>query len=283
MNILRAIRRIFHKTAEDEITVYASMAAFFIIIAFFPSMMLLLSCIQTFPQFARSHLNALCEAIMPDMVAPYVEYAMDDLYLRSRNVMASVTALLSVWSASIGMMAIEKGLNRIYEAENTHSYLFRKLVSMLYTVLFLTGCILSQFLLVLGNMILQILQTGLPRAASFLQPILDRKTPFAALLLVLLFTGLYTIIPSRRHSIRSQLPGALFSAAGWLIFSKLFSLYFTHFADYSRIYGSLAGIVLLMLWLYICLCILFYGAEINYLLELHRILRLQRKGWRSLK
>ena len=64
-----------------------------------------------------------------------------------------------------------------------------------------------------------------------------------------------------------QLPGAIFAAVCWLLFSFGFSLYFSNFSNFSYMYGSLAAIVLLMFWLYFCICILFIGAEINDFLK----------------
>ena len=81
------------------------------------------------------------------------------------------------------------------------------------------------------------------------------------------FLGIYTFVPDRRLSVKSQVPGAVFSTLGWMGFSLAFSLYFTHFGgwNYSYMYGSLAAIVLFLLWLYFCMCILFWGAEVNCL------------------
>jgi len=67
-----------------------------------------------------------------------------------------------------------------------------------------------------------------------------------------------------------EFPGAIISAAGWVGFSALYSFYITHFANYSYLYGSLTAIVLLMLWLYFCMNILFFGAEVNVLITSRR-------------
>ena len=71
---------------------------------------------------------------------------------------------------------------------------------------------------------------------------------------------------------REQLPGAVCATAGWMGFSLAFSLYFSRIVgkNYSYMYGSLAAIVLLLLWLYACMCILFFGAEINYIWNEYR-------------
>ena len=66
------------------------------------------------------------------------------------------------------------------------------------------------------------------------------------------------------------MPGALFTGAGWILFSYIFSVYINNFSNYSRIYGSLTAIVLLMLWLYSCMTILLYGAEVNMEIIRHK-------------
>ena len=75
--------------------------------------------------------------------------------------------------------------------------------------------------------------------------------------------ALYTWLPYERQILRKQLPGALFSTAGWIVCSFGFSIYFNRFSRFSSMYGSLAAVVFLMLWLYFCICILFLGAEVN--------------------
>lgn len=86
---------------------------------------------------------------------------------------------------------------------------------------------------------------------------------FQFTLLVLFFSLLYAFVPQKKTSLLRQLPGAVVAAAGWLGFSALYSLYITYFGNYSYLYGSFAIIVLLVLWLYFCINILFFGAELN--------------------
>lgn len=74
---------------------------------------------------------------------------------------------------------------------------------------------------------------------------------------------------SRRLSVKSQTPGAAFAAVGWALFSTAFSIYFRYFKNFTVTYGSLAAVILMMLWLYFCICILFMGAEINWWWEFH--------------
>ena len=88
-------------------------------------------------------------------------------------------------------------------------------------------------------------------------------------ILFVFFLAIYAVLPFRRLSVKSQIPGAAFASVGWALFSTAFSIYFRYFKNFTVTYGSLAAVILMMLWLYFCICILFMGAEINWWWELH--------------
>ena len=90
-------------------------------------------------------------------------------------------------------------------------------------------------------------------------------------LLPLLFWAILCVFPNRRIPLLRALPGAAGASLGWLVFSSLFSVYVQHFGSYSVFYGSLAGIAMAMLWLYVCMSILFYGGVLNCLLFERRL------------
>jgi membrane protein len=80
------------------------------------------------------------------------------------------------------------------------------------------------------------------------------------------FTLLYWIAPSRRLRLKEVMPGALFSTVGWIVTSVLFSVYVNQFSDFTKTYGSLGGVMILLIWLYISSIIILAGGEINALL-----------------
>ncbi len=265
-DIICTCRQIWRKYTADEIPVYAAQASFFMILAFFPFIMLLLTLIQFIPSVETSDLLTFLVAIMPDLLDSLVVRIVDDLYLKSPATMLSVTALLALWSAARGVMGIEHGLNRIWNTREHRNYILRRLINSFYTLIFTVVCGVSLLLLVLGNSI----QKLILRIFPFLEPVTRYIISFRSLLAVILFltafVGIYTFIPRKKLRAFRQIPGAVFSALGWMIFSYCFSLYFSNFSNFSYMYGSLTAIILLMLWLYFCICILFIGAEINYFL-----------------
>lgn len=265
-DLIQTYKQIWQKYTDDEMNVYAAHASFFIILAFFPFTMLLLTLIQFIPSVEKSDLLTFLVAVMPDLLDSLMVGIVDDLYLKSPATMLSVTALLALWSAARGMMGIELGLNRIWGSRDKRNYFIRRISSSLYTLLFTIVCAVSLLLLVLGNSIQRLFLRLFPFLESVTRCVIGFRGLLAIVLFLTTFVGIYTFIPQEKLSAISQLPGALFSAAGWISFSYIFSLYFTNFSNFSYMYGSLTAIILLMLWLYICICILFLGAEINYFL-----------------
>lgn len=260
-------KRFFDKYKKDEVTVYAAQSSFFIIIAFFPFIMLLLTLVQLIPAIQKSDLMELMVAIVPDMLDALVVGIIDDLYTKSPATIISLSAIAALWSASRGIQGIERGLNRVYESPMNRSYLIRRLISSGYTLLFIAACVGSLLLLVLGSSIYSFVVKWFPGLAGFADLVYSLRSIAVLFLLIIVFSGLYKWLPQKHHTLKSQMPGALFSTLGWIVFSALFSIYFNNFSNYSYMYGSLTAVVVLMLWLYICICILFIGAEINYFLE----------------
>jgi len=264
-------KEIFDKYKKDEVTVYAAQASFFIVISLFPFTMLLLTLIQLIPGINKSDLLAILVAIMPDMLDSLMVGIVDDLYTKSPATIVSITAITALWSAARGMLGIERGLNRVYESPQKRGYVIRRLICSGYTILFIIACIGSLLVLVLGTSIQRFLVKWLPVISHVTGYLLSLRPLVALWLLIVIFTGLYTFVPVRKHSLRSQVPGALFSTVGWILSSYLFSIYFNNFSNYSYMYGSLTAVVVMMLWMYICICILLIGAEINYHLERYKL------------
>ncbi|MCI9103638.1 MAG: YihY/virulence factor BrkB family protein [Lachnospiraceae bacterium] len=267
IKFLLYVIRIKEKYAKDEISVYAAQASFFILLSAFPFIMVLLTAIQLIPSISKADLLSTLVSIMPEMLKSTTVSVVDDLFTKSPGKILSLTALLAVWSASKGMLSMNRGLNRILGCSGRRGYLLSRLVCTGYTLLFAAACLISLVLLVFGNSLQNLVLRLFPVLGNVTFFLINFRTLLALTILTIIFAGLYAVIPDRKQSLWLQLPGAIFSTLCWIGFSYAFSLYFNHFSSYSYMYGSLTAIILLMLWLYFCICILFLGAEINYFHE----------------
>lgn len=263
IRLLLRCKQIYDKFSKDEMTVYAAQASFFTIIAAFPFIMLLMAMIQVIPTISKADLLQLIMNIVPQNIKSLVVTVVETIYTNSPFAVLSVTAIAAVWSASRGMFGIMRGLNRVFGVPKKRNYVVTRLICAGYTIVFIAICIVTLVLLVLGTSIQGFLEVHFPVISEITHYIITFRTVLL-LILTVCFTCLYTYIPDKKQQFLKQIPGAVFSTIGWIGFSFAFSIYFNHFSNFSVMYGSLTAIVLVMLWLYFCICILFLGAELNY-------------------
>ena len=147
--------------------------------------------------------------------------------------------------------------------EEDRGYVFTRAISVVYALLFLVVLVLTLVLHVFGNTILDMLYGIQNPVVMFLVDLIDLHGVFLLTVQTLLFTAVYMFLPNGQNVFWDSLPGALFSAVGWSLFSTAYSFYITHFTRISNIYGSVYAVAVSMLWLYCCLCILFYGGALN--------------------
>lgn len=259
-------KEFIYKVKHDFVNAFSAQAALFILISVFPITMTLLNLIQFIPVTKTDFLRFVLE-ILPISFSSLAISIIEDLYLKSSGTLLSLSAILTVWSASRGTLAIINGLNSVYDIEEKRNYLMLRLISCFYTIGFIVMILFTLMLLVFGNSLYSTIAAHLPILNTLAAALISIRTLLALVVLVCFFGFIYTVLPSHKVHFFSQLPGALFSAAGWMTFSLFFSIYIDNFSDYSYMYGSLATIVLLMLWLYFCMYILFLGGEINAFFE----------------
>lgn len=222
---IREFRQILDKYGRDEVTVYAAQASFFIILAFFPFIMLLLTLIQFIPTIGKSDLLAILVAIMPDMLDSLVIGIVDDLFVRSPGTIISITGLAALWSAARGMMGIERGLNRICNCMEKRNYLVRRLVCSVYTLVLMLVCIVSLVLLVLGTSIQNMLLRLFPVIGNITRHIISFRSLLAMALFLIFFIGLYTIVPKKDEPLAADTRGHLFSRVLAVVFLSVFAVF----------------------------------------------------------
>ncbi|MBQ4396773.1 MAG: YihY/virulence factor BrkB family protein [Clostridia bacterium] len=259
----RVVDRFLYEFKEDNVGAYAAQAAFFVIISVFPLIMLLLTLIRFLPYFDNG-VPMIQISIFPHDLNVFVTDALEEIVNKSSNAVLSISAVTALWSASKGVYSIFQGLSSVYSVKDTRGWLNMRLRAVVYTLFFLVMLILALFFLVFGNGIYQAVFNFLPLAADKVE-IVSRgiKWLLGFAVLVLFFEVIYIAVPDRRSSVFEELPGALVSAVGWVGFSYLYSFYIEHFGHYANVYGSLTAVVLLMLWLYFCMYIMLFGAEVN--------------------
>lgn len=266
ISLIKIIRAFNRKIRDDYVTAFSAQAAFFIIISFFPFIMLLLTLIQFLPITESSMLITMTQ-IFPNSLNSLIVRIITEVYDKGTGTIVSITAITTLWSASRGILAIVNGLNSVYAIRETRSTLKLRMISSLYTFIFAIMMIVTLVILVFGNRLYFWIESKVPLFSDFALVIISIRTIVGLLILTVFFLCLFIFIPNRQTKIFKELPGAMVSAAGWMGFSYLYSFYIDNMSNYSNTYGSLTAIVLFMLWFYFCMYILFIGGEINVVLS----------------
>lgn len=259
---MERLREFIRRIGGLRMPLYAANVCYFLILAIFPGLLLVLGCLR-FIGLSATDLIIVLESLVPSALMPSVERLIVSTYYNSTGTVVSVSAVAALWSASRGIYGLIAGLNRVYGVQEDRGYLHTRLISAVYMFLLLLVMILTLTLHVFGTSIVAFLENSTAPAARFLSQMVDLRMVILLFAQILVFTLVYMVLPNRPNRFRNSLPGAVGAALGWQIFSKLFSIYVLRFRDYANIYGSVYAMALGMLWLYFCTLILLFGGAAN--------------------
>lgn len=249
------------RITSDRVDSSAAHSGFFLITSFLPFLAFLLTLMQRIHFSSGVTMIEAALELLPDTFSTALEEILPSP-IEAPGVLP-VAVITAVWSSSMGMVAVIKGLDHIYEAEQPRNYIALRAMAVVYVVLLAVVLIVAAVLLVFGSTIYYAIQDRWPVVAALL---INFKSLAGFVMLFIFFTLLYTFVPRRRVKFRHNLAGAVFGAGGWVLFSYFFSLFVENFSNFS-IYGSLATLVILMFWLFFCMYILFLGGEVSMWLE----------------
>ena len=260
---------------KQDISAYAASIAFFFFLSLVPMLMMICTIIPFTPLTEENLVTAVTD-ITPDRVDPLAESLIADVYDRAAGIL-SIAVVATIWSAAKGVMALMQGLNAINGVEEERNYFVIRGIASFYTMVMLVIVILSLFLMVFGNQLVNLALYRIPQLKSVISFLMNFRFMLVWLILTLLFSVIYTYVPDVKLSFREQIPGALFASVAWSIFSWGFSMYVNYGNAYG-IYGSLAIITIVLLWMYFCMYIIMIGAYLNkYFRPVNIVLTKRRK------
>ena len=234
---------------------YAAQAAYFFVLSLIPIIILLLTMVQFTSVTMEDVMTAVLQ-VFPSSVEELIRSIVLEVYTRSGSIIP-ITILVALWSAGKGVLSVTSGLNCIYDNTETRNYLYLRIRASFYTVIFILAIILSLVLSVFGNSISMMVYEHVPFLSKVVDFIIRIRTVVTLVVLTVFWDLVYKFLPNRKNmaktTLKRQLPGALFTASGWLLISFFFSVYLDVFTGFSSMYGSLTTIILIMLWLYVCM------------------------------
>ena len=246
-----------------DIGALGAQLAYFFLLSFFPLMIFLLG-IVPYLNLDPTQVYGLMADVMPVEILAMVKQILDPILTQQNSNLLSLGALGTLWSASKGMSALMSALNQSYQLDVRLNMLDR-FWSVVFTLMFLGLMLLALFLPIFGGALLQFVRSyvdvsdAIGLVWNLLRWLLPPVLIFTLLLLV------YWIVPKTkpRLHLKCILPGTLLASCGWLALTYGFSLYVGQFGHYSATYGSIGGVIVLMLWLYLTGMILIFGGVVN--------------------
>lgn len=262
-------RRVWRQAKDDKLTLVTAGVSFYFLLALFPALGALISIYGLFvaPEEVGRHFSDML-IILPADTHQLVLTQIQHFVSKSETTLslgAISSTLLAVWSTSKGAQAIIIACNIAYKEQRTRSFFKQLLVRIFFTVAAIGFILLALAVIALLPVAVDLM--GLNQYQDWLL-----KVIFWPLLLVFFNTTLIAIYrygPTRKHAKwRWITPGSTLSTCLWFTASGLFSFYLANFGSYDETYGSLGGVVILLMWLYLSAFIILLGAKFNAALEL---------------
>ena len=237
---IERVMRIPKDMGRHHVGAYAAQAAYFFMLSLIPIILLLLTMVRYTPVTKADVMTA----VVSSTIIP-------------------ITVIVALWSAGKGVLSISTGFNTIYGCPETRNYIYLRFRATFYTVLFLIAIILLLVMSVFGNSLNIFITSHIPAIKHVANKLMELRMAITPVVVIGFLLLIYKFLPNRKDLFRKQIPGAIFTAIGWLVISWVFSVYLDIFKGFSDMYGSLTTIVLIMLWLYFCMYCVLFGAQLN--------------------
>ncbi|WP_010278444.1 YihY/virulence factor BrkB family protein [Paenibacillus senegalensis] len=260
---------LYTRIQKDDISGMGAQITYYLVLSFFPFLIFIVSMIG-FISMNLNEMLATVTGMLPLEAHEFIVGFIADLQTGSSSALLSFGMIATIWSASKGILAILKGLNRAFDIEETRPFWKARLLSYIFTVLLGFVILFCLILLIFGRVLAEQLFTYflLPGYFESVWNYAQYLIPLTSMILV--FIALYKILPNKPIPLKTSIPGALFATFSWIIVSLLFSVYVNNFGSYSNTYGSIGGIIVFLIWLYISSMIILLGGHINAMLTLEK-------------
>ncbi|HEY5945959.1 MAG TPA: YihY/virulence factor BrkB family protein [Kofleriaceae bacterium] len=264
MQVKAFLGRLGKELVDDGVTDVGAMMAYYAVLALFPMLVFVMSIsllvldADTVRQGAEFALRAA-----PQSARELIITRVNALIEASSAGFAIIGALLALWGASRGAVALMTALNTIYDKKETRSWIKRQAIAIAVT---------------LGVAVLMVVALGLmfvgPYAGHYVADRFGLGSAFdiawgigrwvgAGLLVMVVWAVLYKFLANTKAPFRIFTPGAIAGVILWLAISALFSVYLGHFNSYEATYGTLGGAIIFLTWLWLSNIAILFGAEVN--------------------
>ncbi|MUV38859.1 putative ribonuclease-like protein YfkH [Lentibacillus sp. JNUCC-1] len=252
------------KFQKDNVPTLAAAQAYYYLLASVP---LLVVCFTIIPYLNvdPNDIVRFIEKVLPSGIGTILEENIISLVNTPRGGLLTVGIIGALWSSSAGINAFIKATNQAYEVEESRNFIVVRLIALGLTLGMILALGVAILLPVFGSVLLDFAESffGLSAAMTLLFQVL--RWVVSVVVITLLLAMLYKLAPDKNFPFKHVLPGAVTASVLWMLVSLGFSFYVSNFGSYSATYGSLGGVIVLMIWFFLTGLILMIGAIVNVL------------------
>ncbi|CAA9244552.1 MAG: hypothetical protein AVDCRST_MAG93-1470 [uncultured Chloroflexia bacterium] len=270
------LRTIVQNAWNHDISAIATQLAFHFTFCFFP-MLLVLGVVLTWIEapFLFARIMTALHTVLPPSATALVDQVLMEVRLGSNWQIFTAGLSLALWSAVTGLELTITAINQTYGVRDDRPYWKRFLLALVLTLVLAVFLVVATAL-VLGGRWLGVRIAGwIGRDSWFLTIWTLARWPTVLLSVMTGLLVLYTVAPKLPISAARAFPGAVVAGMGWVATTIVFGWYINSYASYNRVYGSIGGMIILMLWLYVAGIAILLGAEVNGALYQRRHLHKQ--------
>jgi membrane protein len=264
-------RRVWSEIQDDDVFGRAAQLSYYFLLALFPLLMFLTSVIGLVLGSGtglRHSLFSYLSKVLPSSAFQLVDSTVYEVTAASSGGKVAFGILAALWAASAGMGAITDALNVAYDVKETRPWWRRRLIAVGLTIA-LSVVVISALVMVLyGGRIADYLALNYNGGSALAMGWKILVWPIVLVFMLLAFALIYFFAPDVREAKWAWItPGSVVGVATWLLVSFGFRLYLHFFDSYSKTYGSLGAVIVLMLWLYFTGAAILIGGEVNSEIE----------------
>ena len=256
------VKLLWHRIEEDDISGLSAQLAYFFLLSLFPLLIFIFT-LMPYLQIPYHDILGNIREFAPPQTMELIEKNVNYMMNNRNGGLLSIGIIGTMWSASNGIHALVKAFNKAYNVTESRSFIVSRGMAILLTFGMIFVFIVAVLLPIFGREIGVFLFSYLGFKSEFLQIWDMLRLVVSALILFVIFTGLYWIAPNVKLRCKSAFPGAAFATIGWILSSYALSFYVGNFGNFSLTYGSIGAIIVLLIWLYISGFIIIIGGEIN--------------------
>ena len=229
------------KVNNDDIFALGAQLAYYLVLSFFPFLIFVMTLIGYINLDSMKIIEGLAR-VLPSNVVELTSSVIIDVVEKQHGGLLGASATLTIWSASSAFRAILKGVNKAYNIKENRSFIKRCIIAIICTIALAFTIMLTLATLVFGDVLSKYILKYIPYN-DFIHKLWDLlRYSIVIVVMIIIFAAIYRYTPSKRTDWSEAIPGAVFVTLGWIVVSLAFSFYVNNFANYSRIYGSLATI-----------------------------------------